>query len=69
MAMDGEDARQLPLLMSKALLDRLLVSQVDGMFMGAFEQGDAGPILFPAAVSMGLEGFVSKRLDRAYRAG
>ena len=55
--------------MRKALLDRLLGKQAEGMFMATFEQGDVGPVLFPAAVGMGLEGFVSKRLDRAYRAG
>ena len=69
MAMDGEDVRQLPLSMRKALLDRLLGKQAEGMFMATFERGDAGPVLFSAAVSMGLEGFVSKRMDRAYRAG
>jgi hypothetical protein len=34
-----------------------------------FEQGEIGPDLFRAACNMGLEGLVSKRRDRPYRAG
>ena len=34
-----------------------------------FEQGEIGPDLFRAACGMGLEGMVSKRADRPYRAG
>ena len=34
-----------------------------------FEQGEIGPDLFRAACNMGLEGMVSKRADRPYRAG
>jgi hypothetical protein len=34
-----------------------------------FEQGEIGPDLFRAACDMGLEGLVSKRRDRPYRAG
>ena len=32
-------------------------------------QGEIGPDLFEAACNMGLEGLVSKRADRPYRAG
>ena len=32
-------------------------------------QGEIGPDLFKAACNMGLEGLVSKRADRPYRAG
>jgi bifunctional non-homologous end joining protein LigD len=34
-----------------------------------FEQGEIGPDLFRAACNFGLEGLVSKRRDRPYRAG
>ena len=34
-----------------------------------FEHGEIGPDLFRAACNMGLEGLVSKRRDRPYRAG
>ena len=37
--------------------------------LAPFEQGEIGPDLFKAACSMGLEGLVSKRRDRPYRAG
>jgi bifunctional non-homologous end joining protein LigD len=69
LAIDGEDVRQLPLSMRKVHLDRLLRGRTEGMFMATFEQGEAGPALFTVAIDMGLEGFVSKRFDRAYRAG
>jgi bifunctional non-homologous end joining protein LigD len=38
-------------------------------FAAPFEQGEIGPDLFRAACNMGLEGLVSKRPDRPYRAG
>jgi hypothetical protein len=41
----------------------------DGIFTGSFEQGEIGPDLFRHACTMGLEGLVSKRADRPYRAG
>jgi bifunctional non-homologous end joining protein LigD len=69
MAVDGEDVRQLPLSMRKAHLDRLLRGRTEGVFVATFEQGESGPALFPLAIDMGLEGFVSKRVDRTYRAG
>ena len=37
--------------------------------MAPFEQGEIGPDLFRVACNMGLEGMVSKRADRPYRAG
>jgi hypothetical protein len=39
------------------------------MFMSDFEQGEIGPDLFRKACEFGLEGLVSKRRDRSYRAG
>jgi bifunctional non-homologous end joining protein LigD len=41
----------------------------DGIFTGSFEQGEIGPDLFRKACEFGLEGLVSKRAGRPYRAG
>jgi bifunctional non-homologous end joining protein LigD len=69
LAIGGEDARDLPLSMRKANLERLLRGRPDGIFVNPFEMGAIGPDLFHAACSMGLEGIVSKRSDRPYRGG
>lgn len=69
MAIDGEDLRALPLSLRKTNLARLLARRPDGIFLAPYEQGEIGPELFRAACSMGLEGLVSKRLDRPYRGG
>ena len=69
LAGDGDDMRSLPLSMRKANLQRLLARRPDGMFVAPFEQGEIGPDLFRHACLMGLEGLVSKRRDRGYRAG
>jgi bifunctional non-homologous end joining protein LigD len=69
MALDGEDLRPLPLSLRKTNLARLLSRRPDGIFIAPFEQGEIGPDLFRAACNMGLEGPVSKRRDRPYRAG
>ena len=50
-------------------LRRQEVSRPDGIFVAPFETGEIGPDLFRAACNMGLEGMVSKRSDRPYRAG
>jgi bifunctional non-homologous end joining protein LigD len=55
--------------MRKANLARLLARRPEGIFVSDFEQGEIGPDLFRAACNMGLEGLVSKRRDRPYRAG
>jgi bifunctional non-homologous end joining protein LigD len=55
--------------MRKSNLDRLLARRPDGIFVNPFERGEIGPDLFRAACDMGLEGLVSKRLDRPYQAG
>jgi ATP-dependent DNA ligase len=68
LAMDGDDLRKLSLSMRKANLARLLARRSDGIFLSDFEQGEIGPDLFRAACNMGLEGLVSKRRDRPYRA-
>jgi bifunctional non-homologous end joining protein LigD len=61
--------RPLTLAVRKARLARLLSRQVDGIFIAEYEQGDIGDVLFRVACNMGLEGIVSKRLDRAYSVG
>jgi hypothetical protein len=47
---------------------RLLRGRPDGIFVAPFELGEIGPDLFRAACNWGLEGLVSKRADRPYRA-
>ena len=69
LALDGEDLRGLPLSMRKTNLARLLARRPDGIFIASTEQGEIGPDPFQAACRMGLEGLVSKRRDRPYRAG
>ena len=69
LALDGEDLRPLPLGLRKTNLARLLARRPDGIFVAPFEQGEIGPDLFRAACNMGLEGLVSKRVDRPYRGG
>ena len=69
LALDGEDLRPLPLSLRKTNLARLLARRANGIFVAPFEQGEIGPDLFRAACNMGLEGLVSKRVDRPYRGG
>jgi ATP-dependent DNA ligase len=69
LAGDGDDLRVLSLGLRKTNLARLLARRPDGIFVAPFEQGEIGPDLFRAACNMGLEGLVSKRRDRPYRAG
>ena len=69
LALNGDDLRPLPLSMRKAHLERLLARRPDGIFISPFAQGEIGPDLFRAACIMGLDGLVSKRLDRPYRGG
>jgi ATP-dependent DNA ligase len=69
LALNGEDLRALPLSLRKTNLAQLLARRPDGIFVAPFEQGEIGPDLFRAARNMGLEGLVSKRRDRPYRAG
>jgi bifunctional non-homologous end joining protein LigD len=69
LTLDGEDLRPLPLSLRKTNLVRLLARRPDGIFVAPYEQGEIGPDLFRAACNMGLEGLVSKRVDRPYRGG
>ena len=65
----GDDLRPQPLFLRKGALARLLNRRIDGIMLNDFERGEIGPDLFKAACQMGLEGLVSKRRDRPYRAG
>jgi bifunctional non-homologous end joining protein LigD len=69
LALEGDDLRSLPLHLRKAKLARLLAPRPEGIFVSDFEQGEIGPDLFLQACKFGLEGLVSKRRDRPYRAG
>jgi bifunctional non-homologous end joining protein LigD len=69
LAGDGKDLRTLPLSLRKAGLADLLSDEVDGIFIAEYEKGDIGPVLFQVACNMGLEGIVSKHMDRPYGAG
>jgi len=69
LALDGDDLRKLPLHLRKNNLARLLARRPEGIFVSQFEQGEIGPDLFRQACNFGLEGLVSKRRDRPYRAG
>jgi ATP-dependent DNA ligase len=69
LAEGGDVLRKLPLSMRKANLERLLARRPEGVFVNPFERGEIGPDLFRAACRIALEGLVSKRRDRPYRAG
>jgi bifunctional non-homologous end joining protein LigD len=69
LALDGNDLRDLPLHLRKNNLARLLARRPEGIFVSEFERGEIGPDLFRQACKFGLEGMVSKRRDRPYRAG
>jgi ATP-dependent DNA ligase len=69
LAREGDDLRKLPLHLRKTNLARLLARRPEGIFVSEFEQGEIGPDLFRQACRFGLEGLVSKRRDRPYRAG
>src|SRR5215218_10841245 len=68
LAEGGDDLRKLPISMRKTNLERLLARRPEGIFVNPFERGEMGPDLFRAACNMGLEGLVSKRRDRPYKA-
>jgi bifunctional non-homologous end joining protein LigD len=53
----------------KTNLARLPARRPDGIFVAPYEAGEIGPDLFRKACDFGLEGLVSKRADRPYRAG
>jgi bifunctional non-homologous end joining protein LigD len=70
MHLDGVDVRQRPLLQRKALLQERLGAKSKSFLLQFSDhmQGD-GKDIFASACGMGLEGIVSKRIDRPYRSG
>lgn len=70
LAVGGRDIRSEPLQARKALLEMLLAKpDGDGIPLVEHLDGEVGAATFAQACEMGLEGIVSKRLDRPYRAG
>ncbi len=67
--LDGEALRPLPLVERKARLLSLLPDGPAALRYSDHLEGPDGPSLFRHACRMGLEGIVSKRADRAYKAG
>ena len=71
-AFDGvgaDDVRREPLDARKSRLAKLLVKAGDAIQLNPHMEGDVGPAMFESACKLGLEGVVSKRRDRQYRAG
>jgi ATP-dependent DNA ligase len=65
-----DDMGSLPLSLRKTNLARLLARRSDGNFSSRrSSRARSGRDLFRAACKMGLEGLISKHLDRPYRAG
>jgi bifunctional non-homologous end joining protein LigD len=61
---EGEDLRSPPLSIRKAGLHATPRGLRRRIFIAEYEQGDGGDVLFKVARNMGLEGIVSKHLDR-----
>jgi bifunctional non-homologous end joining protein LigD len=66
---DGVDMRDETLQIRKLWLSKLLKRSGDGIIYNDHDVGAIGPRLFEQACKMGLEGIVSKRRDRGYKAG
>jgi bifunctional non-homologous end joining protein LigD len=69
LADDGVDIRYETLQVRKLWLGKLLKRSSGGILLNDHEAGEIGPALFRQACKMGLEGIVSKRRDRSYKAG
>jgi bifunctional non-homologous end joining protein LigD len=69
LADDGVDMGHETLHVRKLWLGKLLKRSSDGILYNEQEAGAIGPRLFEQACKMGLEGIVSKRRDRGYKAG
>lgn len=65
---EDEDLRSLPLGERKSRLEQLLEQQRAGVLLSQAIGGD-GTLVFRHAEKLGLEGIVSKRLDKAYPRG
>ena len=66
--LDGEELRDLPLIVRKRRLKRLLGRQRRSIRFVEHLTGD-GPTVFRHVCQLGLEGIVSKRVDAPYRSG
>src|SRR5439155_379587 len=69
LSINGDDVRPQPLHTRKDQLARLLATAGDAIQVNPHMEGDVGAAIFQHACKLGLEGIVSKRRDRAYRAG
>jgi hypothetical protein len=65
----GRSQQRSPCRCARPICRGCLARRPDGIFISPFEQGGIGPDLFRKACEFGLEGLVSKRKDRPYRAG
>jgi bifunctional non-homologous end joining protein LigD len=67
--LDGADLRPRPWTGRREALVGLLHKGGDGVVLSEHVAGEHGPAIYQAACRMGLEGIVSKRVDRPYRSG
>src|SRR4030088_1915726 len=66
--LNGQSTAQLPLIERKEWLKRLFKKEVQGLRYNEHVTGD-GPRFREHACKLGLEGVISKRVDRAYAPG
>jgi bifunctional non-homologous end joining protein LigD len=66
--LDGLDLMPLPLLERKALLERLLAGGPAAIRYSSHHVGD-GPKLYAAGAAQGIEGLLSKQIDKPYAPG
>jgi bifunctional non-homologous end joining protein LigD len=67
--LDGADLRPRPWTARREALVGLLRKAGNGIVLSEHVDGEHGPAIYQAACRMGLEGIVSKRVDRPYRSG
>jgi bifunctional non-homologous end joining protein LigD len=67
--LDDADTRALPLADRKALLKRLLPRRKNSQVRMSDHVQGTGAAMFAEACKLGLEGIISKRLDKPYRSG
>jgi bifunctional non-homologous end joining protein LigD len=67
--LNGTDLRPQPWIGRREVLASLLIKAGGGIALSEHAVGPHGPAIYAAACRMGLEGIVSKRVDRPYRSG
>jgi bifunctional non-homologous end joining protein LigD len=67
--LNGADLRPQPWIGRREALASMLRKARDGLALSEHVEGVRGPMIYLAACRMGLEGIVSKRVDRPYRSG